>query len=358
MTAWAAFLFGGKVSGETCKTDKLQCHVFLLNQIMEIKDINFASLGNPSKQQAEVALKYWKLNESLKFLYKPKKIRDEYNINQAELNRIVFLYSRLTYYISCSKCNSFEHNYSFSQNNFNQLVKKSRSVFKSYICRSCKAKTKAETEHTIANEINELYIKQNQAIDEKRWTNLTSFHNEVLFNCLSNDFRKLKKLYWKKLGDREYWRLFEALNVLELNNLIVLQKDEKKRTKDFNYIDRLSSSFCFTPKEEVLETKSKCDFNKETNELKFKLTINDSKKYPDSPIYAGVVTFKERIILEPGVEYSFAQWERANNNLFLTMIPTISVFQPPKQIPISEIPISLREGIENYFKTINPKQKN
>ena len=53
----------------------------------------------------------------------------------------------------------------------------------------------------------------------------------------------------------------------------------------------------------------KYTIDSETNELKFKLTINENQYHPDSPLHAGTVTFKERIVIEPGVEYIFGLWK-------------------------------------------------
>jgi hypothetical protein len=100
---------------------------------------------------------------------------------------------------------------------------------------------------------------------------------------------------------------------------------------------------------------SSVEIDTETNEIKFKLTINENQQHPDQPLHAGTVTFKERIVIEPGVEYIFGQWQRAKKNLYLTMIPIDNLEKTPTQNRISKLPISLQKGITDILNNIGKK---
>ena len=56
-------------------------------------------------------------------------------------------------------------------------------------------------------------------------------------------------------------------------------------------------------------------------------------------------SFKERIVIEPGVEYIFGQWQRAKRNLYLTMIPIANLEKTPTQRRVSKLPISVKKGV-------------
>jgi hypothetical protein len=74
-------------------------------------------------------------------------------------------------------------------------------------------------------------------------------------------------------------------------------------------------------------------------------------------MYAGTVTFKERIVIEPNVEYAFGQWQRAKKNLYLTMIPIDKLEKMPTQKKISKLPISIKQGVTDFLTNIGKNIK-
>jgi len=72
-------------------------------------------------------------------------------------------------------------------------------------------------------------------------------------------------------------------------------------------------------------------FNKETDELRFKLMKNPNPYSYDSPEYSGTLEFNQNVVLKPGIEYSFGAWKRQNDVLYLTIIPTENKPLLPKQ---------------------------
>ncbi|WP_417785498.1 hypothetical protein [Tenacibaculum sp.] len=48
----------------------------------------------------------------------------------------------------------------------------------------------------------------------------------------------------------------------------------------------------------------------------------------------------------------FAQWERANDNLYFTSIPISEFEKSPEQKPISKVPEILKQGIHEFLKSL------
>ncbi|MFV8334257.1 hypothetical protein [Flavobacterium sp. GSP14] len=135
------------------------------------------------------------------------------------------------------------------------------------------------------------------------------------------NFVELKKHY-RPILSSDNWILFiESLEAIEAYNLLSLQRDSTtKEIINYRYLDKLTS---FKNEISIKEatTTSSFDMDIETNELKFKLTTIKDQSYPDSPSHSGIVTFNQKIVIEPGVEYIYGLWKRDNNNLYLTLIP-------------------------------------
>ncbi|WP_159296030.1 hypothetical protein [Tenacibaculum maritimum] len=165
------------------------------------------------------------------------------------------------------------------------------------------------------------------------------------------NFYTLKKHYGNILGQSHYIKFIRALETLENYNLLILKKDFRGWIENHDYLPQLlkiKDQINFDKE----TTKSEAFFNSETNELKLKLTINKEKFHPDSPLYAGTILFKEQIVINPGIEYVFAQWERANDNLYFTLIPVSEFEKTPIQKPISNVPKVLKQGIHDFLKNL------
>lgn len=324
------------------------------NQFEKIANLQLKLSENYSELDKEIIEKYWKIDNG-EFVNSPRLIKKKYNISQSELTQIIKSYSRLSFYIYCSNCNSYELNEATSQSNFKDTISTFKSRYnKNSKCGECIYLEKKEQEAERTRRNKELLNKLNNAIDSRNWKNLSNFEKGVLRNGLEMGFYDLKKHYGGKLGQNNFVRFIRALESIESQNLFVLSRESwNNYITNHQYIERLLEY----KKEIVVEKPQEPKQNTttqhpKTNELKFKLTIDNERRHPDSPLYSGVVTFKEEIVLKPGVEYAFGQWERANNNLYLTMIPTSELEKSPKQQPLSRVPISLQEGIRNYFNRL------
>lgn len=322
---------------------------------MDIKNIQLKISDSCMETDKEIIKLYWQFeDDSLEFNHKPTMVRNKFNISQSELNNTIQTESALTFHIHCIHCNSYEENKAQSQTSFNQATKVHRSFRSENKCRHCSELQKEKELIQHQEERDALIENLDNAVTEKRWENLTEFQHQLLNRCLTENFSEIKKHYWNELGRSQYKRLFIELEALAYLNLIVIHTDIwTDRVTGYRVYDRLKKEFEYRPK--LSEPKTEHEIFKETSgQLKFRLTINKGSHHPDSPKYAGIITFKERIVIEPNVEYTFAQWERAGDHLYLTLIPTDEVYPAPNQLPISRLPTSLQDGIQSFLRSIKP----
>lgn len=323
---------------------------------MDIQNVQLTFTDSCLEEHKDLINFYWRFKpDTLEFDNKPTYVKDQYKVqNLTILNQIVASGSKLTYYLKCTSCKSYELNQSTSHTDFNKITKKLEDQRKTFKCDYCKhqeekVKSKQEEEKRTA-----IFEKLDKAVDRKRWESLTDFQYELLNRCLSTDFNEIKKHYWNELGRSQFVRLFIELQNLADIDLIIIQRNKSgDRVLGYQYYGRLKEEFKYCPR--INKTKNEPNFpNDTTNQLKFRLTLNHGSNHPDSPKYAGIITFKERIVIEPNVEYTFAQWKRSGDNLYLTLIPTEEVYPAPNQMPISRLPTTLQDGIQSFLRNIKP----
>ena len=174
----------------------------------------------------------------------------------------------------------------------------------------------------------------------------------MLNQCLENSFNKVKQHYFKLLGKSQFIRLIRALENIEAQHLLVLIKDP--------YTGYIINHKYHEPllehKEELLtreeETTNTFEFDEETGTMKFRLTVNELQNHPDSPEFGGIVKWPQKIIFEPNVEYIFGFWQRAKGDLYLTLTPIENLNKLPVQNRISNLPISLQKGINDFLNNM------
>lgn len=309
-------------------------------------------------QYLEIIKFYWEFDaDPLEFRNTPKRVKTKYEIAQPELNNIIQSYSKLTFYFHCKNCNSFEFNEVNSQSAFNKLLREYNSPRDIFKCKHCKKLDYLEIQRKQEIDRQKTLLRLDKAVNEQRWKNLNSFQYKLLDHCISKNFKELQKHYWSKLGKDHYKKLFQELHSLAALDLILLETDTNNYyVIDYAVCHRLKENFAYNPpvKEKSTSTESKFD---NIQSLKFKLPVNKRKKHPDDPTHTGATTFSERIIIEPGIEYSFALWERSNDNLYLVLVPTEEIYPSPKVSSLSVKPIHIQEGIRNFMDSINPNSK-
>lgn len=357
--AWAVLIWCAGV-WRYLVTDKIQFHAFfysfyiMRNQKLEIANPKLHLSENCSSIEREILSLYWEL-DGTEFKNTPKSIKRKYNISQSELTQLCAKHSKLSFYILCENCNSYERHGCKSQSGFLNILNTFRSHYqKKMKCVYCIELQKNQERKEKARKHLELIERLRKAIKDRNWENLSSFDTGVLKSLLEMNFDELKSYYGKILGQINFKKLIIALRNIESQHLIVLNESYDGWITNYKYLDELKGI-----KDEITiieEPKnSEVDLNSKTGELKFKLTINSERNHPDSPLYAGTIVFKKRIVIEPNVEYVFAQWERAHNNLYLTMIPTDEFEKLPEQKRLSSLPIHLREGITSFLDNLGGK---
>lgn len=301
--------------------------------------------------EKEILQLYWELDNGT-FVNTPKTIKSKFKISQYELSTMITRYSLLSYHLLCKHCVSYEKHSSKSQNDFNQKLQRFRnsSRYGGGQCDNCKRAEGDKKRLEDETRKSELVSKMRLAIKNENWTKLTNFQKEVLSKSLEMNFFNLKKYFGNKLGKTNYIKFIFALEAIEAKGLLLLCRDSHNGwIEDHKYSDKLLTfkDSIFIAKEEIKE--SEYSFNPDTDQLKLKLSINKEKQHPDSPLYSGIITFKEKIVINPNTEYVFAQWERANNNLYFTLIPASELEKMPEQKPISKLPKHISEGINEFL---------
>ena len=279
---------------------------------------------NCSEDIKEQIQKYWEINND-EFINKPKSIANSLGIPTHEVSILMRKHSSLAFEISCDRCNENTQHIVYSQTAYNQIARKS-----AYICQSC-LDIIAENERIEVERIRQEKIKHlTDAIENKHWEKLNRYEYKMLYNLIiANNFNAFLNHYNSKKS-KHFWAAIFKLRDLAL---IVLEYRQYGNTIiNALYLKELSDAL--PPPSELDEEhtmKEDTSFNKETNELRFKLTKNPNSFSYDSPEYSGVLEFQQTVVLKPGIEYSFGAWKRQNDVLYLSIIPTEDKPLLPKQ---------------------------
>jgi hypothetical protein len=336
---------------------KFSSTLFLFTDIMEnqyenIANINLLISESCSEENKNIIKVYWE-QESTELLNTPKLIKQRLNLSQSELSTIINTHSSISLYLLCENCNSYEKHKATSQSKFREIINLQKNRYNKYKCDYCKEEQRKQINLEEQQKKDELIRKLDKAVYNKNWENLSNFERAILGNCLEMNFNQLKHHYGRLLGQGNFYKLIRGLDAIENQDLIVLKRDSYNGyVKSYQIENRLREY-----KEEIVlideVSQSSVEIDSATNEIKFKLTINENQQHPDQPMYAGTVTFKERIVIEPGVEYIFGQWHRAKKNLYLTMIPIANLEKSPIQKRISKLPISLQKGVHDFLNNMS-----
>jgi|GEM_PF-1584142 hypothetical protein len=319
-----------------------------------------------TNRQEEIIRQYWAHNSNFEFRNTPTHIINEYKVKGSQLRSLLRKYSGFEFYLHCDSCNSLEWQKAMSQSNFNSTFSSLKKKHYKFQCEYCKEREylrfkeerKKQDEERKEMERKRLMEKDRNhqlAIDGKVWNQLPEFENVVLKDAIRiNDFQRLSRLYSTK-GDFSYKKYLSALRLLNDKDLLILTFDSRNSSiiEKYTFSERLQQEYDFQFKEEkkILST-SEVKYDNQTDELKFRLPINKNQAHPDSPLYAGTVVFKERIIIEPGKEYVFGVWNRADQELFLSMVPLNSLYKSPIQKKLQSLPVPIRKGVEDFLNSI------
>ena len=325
-----------------------------------IVNISIVNKTDCTAAEIDVISKYWKLNEDLDFVYKSRSLIPEAKSIGIKLPPLIRTKSSLNFYVYCGNCQSYEHNSATSQNNFKQSL----SIFspathrrnpQSYKCVHCCKTEQQEQENLRRKEQQEYLDKFRRALEERAWEQLGNFDREVLGNCLKYDIAEVKQIYWGKMGAAGYKKLFRAIKKLGKIHLLQVLYFDGHKVRDYRYLPELKEEFeheeSNSNNSDIVEATYQQEYNSSnvTDQVKFRLTLDDERRYPDGPMYSGTVNFKRRIIIEPGVEYSFAQWKRSNEDLFLVLTPISELDLRPSQRRMSDLPTPLKQAIRDFY---------
>ena len=327
------------------------------NQNEKIANLHLYISEDCSEADKKIIQLYWKLQD-LQFINTPQWIKKEFDITQSQLAKIIATHSTYTLFVLCKNCNSYEKHQVKSQSSFNNVKNLNKLRYsKRFKCDYCEGQEREQHLLEKQKKHTENIQKYKNAIENKNWNNLSIFEKKLLGKCIEMNFEQLKKHYFK-LGQSQFIVFIKALENIESQHLLFLERNSLNNyIIEYKYLNELlqyKNEITFIEEKQ----QSSVEFDKVTNELKFKLTINENQHHPDSPLYAGTVIFKERIIIEPGVEYIFGQWQRAKDNLYLTMIPIENLEKLPVQKRISKLPISIKQGVADFLNNLGKNHSN
>lgn len=322
------------------------------DQNMKIANLQVFISDKCSEREKEIIKFYWEFKEN-EIVNSPKQVFTAFSLRSSyELSKIIKTHSELSCYLYCEYCTSYEIQKIYSNSRFNDIKKSQRNYFWTFKCSHC-IEIEDEKDKKAKKEAHQLFLQKfDQALKKKNWNNLNQFEREVLSSCLEMPFDQLKKKYGGQLGRENFIKLIKALEKISDQDLIHLVRNRGDNyLASYQYLQKLTEFIDeIKPPKKISPSYVQTDV--ETNELKFKLTINENQYHPDSPLHAGTVTFKERIVIEPGVEYIFGLWNRANENLYLTMTPVENLEKAPQTKRISSPPKSIRQVMIDYLNSL------
>ncbi len=288
---------------------------------MNVTNLQIKISEDCPKNIKESILKYWKI-ENDAFLYKPKTIAKSLEIPTHKLSALIKESSECHFETPCDYCFEEIKHIVSSQTAFNYLTHQSE-----YVCQSCSDLIE-EKERIEAEKEREERIKSlKNALKNKNWEHLNRYQFKIFNDIIHMDsFSSLLKQY-RNTKNNLFWSAIFTLRDLDL--IVLIYSSFGASVVDIQYLNELKELL----PDYLIKNDNNEDvtFNKETNELRFKLTKNPNQYSYDSPEYSGTLEFKQNIVLKPGVEYSFGAWKRQNDVLYLTIIPTEDKPLLPKQ---------------------------
>ncbi len=333
--------------------------------------------SNCTNTETNILQEYWEIVDG-KFAIKDTNILlEKYNYTRGELTKLTKSKSKLLVFVFCKNCNSYELKEVCSRTEYQECLRTYEYIHytrQEKICDYCQTikqeerrkRQEAENKHKKIEEEKRKKLQEiedrrkkeeertrlNKAIEDKKWQLLSDFEKDVLCRCLQANFHDVRRFFVQKRGQKSDV-FINAIRELELLDLITIRRDYEGNIRGHNFLPKLKE---FKDEIEtsivvIKEQQNKIERNS-TNSLKFKLTINDISNNPYRPKFAGVITFKEEIVLHPNIEYTFGAWERENENLYLTLIPTEDLERIPTQNKVSNKPEHIQKIILDNFNNL------
>ena len=308
---------------------------------------------------------YWEFDNNYVFNYSPTQVIEKYGLDKGKLIDTISEFSNLSIYLKCGTCNEIERNSFTSQTAFRNFSAKIRRLKNNkYKCRQCqaveeealnKAKLLDELERKRKRdrELAEKMRLLNQAVDEKRWENLTAFEDMVLKNAIIlNDIRELNKYYIAQ-GVKARKMLDSAIKILAGENLIYLEFDswDKSKIVGYRFLPRLIDEYSFQSKpNKVIYDKTNHRYNDKSNIVELHLTPAYNQIHPTSPAFDTTFKFEKDVIFKAGEEFSCQLINKIDGNVTIVIKPTESGKNKVKGLDLESLPKELRDQLLVHLK--------
>lgn len=317
-------------------------------------------------EKKELINSYWDYHPDYEFKLLPSQVYMKFRITLKELHNTIETFSNMSLYLNCGYCDTVERNTYTSQTGFRHKVSLLRKLKnKKYKCEKCQAIEEKKDENQKLLESKEREAKQhkelmkkvkllNQAVDEKKWENLSEFENVVLKNAIVlSNIAELKEYYFNQ-GIQPYKMLFSALRILEAENLILLEYDawDKTKIEKYHIYGRLRDEYVYQPRVRNFDVENLSQQNsKQTNKIELTLSASLNQFHPDCPPLSTKFNPKEDIILKSGTEYVCNLYNQPNGEVSIKINPIENIKEIPIQISLDSLPPELRKQVEDFLRS-------
>lgn len=283
-----------------------------------MKEYKVTINSNIDENDLKLVKEYWELNDK-EFVHKISHLANEYKVTAPRVKKIAMENSSCQIiHGTCKECNRILRNVVYC-----------RRDFKLYIwipfegtCGECEREINIRLkEEKRLKRIQYLKEKFEKGIEQKTWTLLSRQEFKILMLIVkfkkSNIIEDL--VFNNSIKDKKALNILTKLENLDL--VVVDNLNYSSLPRVYNFSDKLEDIiFKFDPIN--LENDNKFEFFESENHFMVNVLRNirkeDGSRQPD---YTSNITIKKSILLEEGVQYSFAGWVQENGSINLKIYP-------------------------------------
>ncbi|MEL4306910.1 hypothetical protein [Joostella sp. CR20] len=316
-----------------------------------IKNTEFSVSDECTTQERDIISRYWELDNTV-FVNKPSIIAKEFNFKTYQIPAIAAKHAIMKLYFDCKSC----HNEDVIE--VKSQVAYLRNIKKKHNCKSCEEEIKVnerirreriqklryETElkhkELLTEEINKTLEK---GIINESWKLLDNEQfNFLLKICMINNRNKI----FSQVFNDDFNRGWQITNSLEKLNLVYIERKRDKSVKDFHFSEELlpilqNNHLNYEP---TVENEKRFEWDRLSMRLKKNYSTNEF-----DPLYSGIATFKEDVVLKAYTKHVYSVWPKENGNIWISITPIEDIVTVTNE-PIENEPRHIQEIIKSMFK--------
>jgi hypothetical protein len=296
-----------------------------------------------SEDYSIIIQEYWEIVDN-DFPNRPKQICQKYNITIGELNKIIKDYSCCNIVHGyCSGCGVVIEDKVYSQTSFRE---KKRRYIKER-CNDCEIafykEREAERVRQQDEEKQQIEERFSQAIQEKRWNNLSDEELEILKGIVRIKNKSLiyKEIFNDDPFDKSIWR---KVGNIEKKGLLCVKRNSYKSVIEFHFPEQL---------EQILLRDNKDIINEELDFLSFSLSKYINKTQIRQPDYSGTFILKRPVRLVANVKYIYGGWINTDGSINIKIQPLDNIVQKVEHGTIENEPTHIKNIMNEFFNYID-----